>query len=103
MEAFCKQSIELQVYYAKVRMPQFVWVCEMYTKEGYEKKRAFGEMVLDGTSSSKKGIRNIILLNYPTGLYARNPDQPEIEIDKNKYQVKCWCEINTYEKNLQLI
>jgi hypothetical protein len=60
-------------------------------------------MVLDGTSASKKGIRNIILLNYPSGLYARNPDQSEIEIDKNKYQVKQWCEITTYGGNLQLI
>lgn len=103
VEEFSKQSIELQAYYAKVRMPQFVWICEIYTKEGYERKKAFGEMVLDGTSASKKGIRNIILLNYPTGLYARNPDQPESEIDKNKFLVSRWCEISAYEKNLQFI
>ena len=102
VEEFGKQSIELQAYYARVRMPQFVWICEMYTKEGYERHKAFGEMVLDGTSASKKGIRNIILLNYPTGLYARNPDQSEIEIDKNKFRVSHWCEITAYGKNLQL-
>lgn len=101
VKSFGEQSIELQAYYAKVRMPQFVWVCEIYTLEGYERKKAFGEMVLDGTSASKKGIRNIILLNYPTGLYARNPDQPEKEIDDNKYIVSQWCEISTYDKNLQ--
>lgn len=101
VKSFGEQSIELQAYYAKVRMPQFVWVCEIYTLEGYERKKAFGEMVLDGTSASKKGIRNIILLNYPTGLYARNPDQPEREIDDNKYIVSQWCEISTYDKNLQ--
>lgn len=101
VKSFGKQSIELQAYYAKVRMPQFVWVCEMYTLEGYERKKAFGEMVLDGTSASKKGIRNIILLNYPTRLYARNPDQPEKEIDENKYIVSRWCEISAYNKNLQ--
>ncbi len=103
VEEFGKHSIELQAYYARVRMPQFVWICEMYTREGYEKHKAFGEMVLDGTSASKKGIRNIILLNYPTGLYARNPDQPETEIDKNKFQVSHWCEITSYGKNLQLV
>ena len=102
-EEFSKSSIELQAYYARVRMPQFVWVCEIYTRNGYGRKRAFGEMILDGTSAFKKGIRNIILLNYPTGLYARNPDQPEIEIDKNKYKVKQWSEITAYSKNLQLI
>lgn len=102
VKRFSKLSIELQVYYAKVRMPQFVWVCEMYTLDGYERKKAFGEMILDGTSASKKGIRNIILLNYPSGLYARNPDQPEREIDENKYTVSKWCEISTYDKNLQL-
>ena len=101
-EEFVKNSIELQAYYAKVRMPQFVWICEMYTIEGYDKHKAFGEMVLDGTSASKKGIRNIILLNYPIGLYARNPDQSETEIDKNKFQVKDWCEITAYGKNLHL-
>lgn len=103
VKEFGKQSIELQAYYARVRMPQFVWVCEMYTQEGYERKKAFGEMILDGTSASKKGIRNIILLNYPMRLYARNPDQAEAEIDKNKYTVSKWCEISAYDKNLQLI
>lgn len=103
VKEFGKGSIELQAYYARVRMPQFVWVCEMYTQEGYERKKAFGEMILDGTSASKKGIRNIILLNYPMGLYARNPDQAEKEIDKNKYTVSKWCEISAYDKNLQLI
>lgn len=101
VKKFGKQSVEMQIYYAKVRMPQFVWVCEMYTKEGYERKKAFGEIILDGTSASKKGIRNIILLNYPTGLYARNPDQAEREIDKNKYTVSQWSEISAYDKNLQ--
>ena len=103
VKEFGKQSIELQAYYAKVRMPQFVWICEMYTQDGYERKKAFGEMVLDGTSASKKGIRNIILLNYPNGLYARNPDQEETEIDKNKYTVSSWCEISAYNRNLQMI
>ena len=33
----------------------------------------------------------------------KNPDQPESEIDKNKFLVSRWCEISAYEKNLQFI
>ena len=100
VEDFGKSSKELQVYYAKVRMPRFIWVCEMYTEEGYAKNEAFGEVVLDGTSASKKGISNVILLNYPSGLYSRNPDQTEHDIDEDKYQVEIWSTIKSYDQNL---
>jgi hypothetical protein len=103
VEAFGNKSLELQMYYAMVRMPQFVWVCEIYTNEGYGKKCAFGEMVLDGTSALKKGIKNLILLNYPARLYARNPDQSEKDIDENTVEIEQWCEIEAFRNNLKLI
>lgn len=101
--SFGKESLELQLYYAKVRMPQFVWVCELYTEEGYKNGRAFGELVLDGTSALKKGIKNLIILNYPSRLYARNPDVPESNIDKCYFKIEKWCEIESYKSNLQCI
>ena len=37
-------------------MPQFVWICEIYTKSGYEEKKAFGEIVLDGIAKELEGL-----------------------------------------------
>ncbi len=98
-----KKCLGMQMYYAKIRMPKFIWVCELYVEEEYGEKDAFGEIVLDGTTASKKGIKNIILLNYPEGLYVRNPDQPVKDIDMDKMFVNIRSDISPYTENLQKI
>lgn len=105
VKSFISNSPTLSGYYSYVRMPQFVWVCEIYTMEGYTSndKKAFAEIVLDGTCASKKGMHSLILYNSPNKLFARNPDQDETTIDDNKYIVSDWVEIKPYSLNLESI
>lgn len=105
VESFISICPTISGYYSQVRMPKFVWVCEIYTKDGYitENKKAFAELVLDGTCASKKGVYSLILYNYPGKLFARNPDQDESSIEENKYSVSDWTEIKPYSLNLESI
>lgn len=91
---------EWMIYYGNLRMPRFIWICELYTIEGYNNLLPFGEIVLDATSASKKGIDNVILMNYPGRLYARNPDQSSFDIEENKFIPKEKCVLNAYNRNL---
>ncbi len=103
VETFISMSPTISGYYSMLRMPQFVWVCEIYTRDGYFAKKAFAELVLDGTCASKKGAHSLILYNYPYTLFARNPDQDESTIEDNKYTVSDWSEIKPYSLNLESI
>ena len=79
----------------------------MYSPKEYESSepKAFAEIILDGTSANKKGIRNIIMLNYPNGIYSRNPEESEesydatlkrFNVDSNSCRL-----IPGYRKNLE--
>lgn len=97
---FSRKSDSLATAYAMLRLPRFVWVCEVYTSSGYEKQKCFAELVLDGTSALKKGFSNLILMNYPKHFYARNPIEDEQSIDKQRLKNKDWIEIESYTQNL---
>ena len=101
VETFAKDCPFMAAYYSNLRMPRFVWICEIYTVDSYCKSgKAFAELVLDGTSASKKGISNLILYNYPNNLLARRPDQDELSIVEDPYTVVDWTEIYPYSRNL---
>ena len=87
------------LYYSNLRLPRFVWVCELYTIKDYA-EIPFGEIVLDATSASKQGISNVILMNYPDRVYARNPNQDETEIEKYTFETSQPCSLKTYTRNL---
>lgn len=75
--------------YAIVPMPRFVWVCELYRVNDYceglenDNLNAFGEIVIDATSSPSRGhnYRSLILMHYPHVIGVRFPDQPESIFD----------------------
>ncbi|MBE6784122.1 MAG: hypothetical protein E7536_08950 [Ruminococcaceae bacterium] len=97
-----EQSMEFKYFYSSILLlPQFVWVCELYSEEGYERGYAFGEIIIDASSSAKNGIQSVISLNYPSGINFRNPSDSIEQINENFYphQDK-WCEFKGYEKNL---
>ena len=105
VESYASCESSLSAYYANLRMPKFVWVCEVYKVNGYltNERMAFAELILDATSVSKKGIRNLIHINYPKQLFARNPDQPEKDLLEESFlEVDDWKEIIPYNKNLCL-
>lgn len=51
------------MYYAATYFPKFVWVCELYSEDGYAKDqpKAIGEIVIDATASKHdKGLALIV-------------------------------------------
>lgn len=67
--------------YSLVPMPRFVWVCELYRVDDYDKLMAFGEVVIDATSAPNRGPRSLILMHYPKLVGYRNPDQEAPDFD----------------------
>lgn len=64
---------EAQEIYAMLRLPRFVWVCEIYDREGYCNNKALGEIIIDATSSPDDGIKSALLFHYPYHiLYCRH-------------------------------
>lgn len=68
--------------YTIIPMPRFVWVCELYRIDDYDKLLAFGEVVIDATSAPNRGHRSLILMHYPKMIAYRNPDQTEVGFDE---------------------
>lgn len=66
----CKNEL-LKNVYKNIPLPQFVWVCELYDKEGYcNNLMAFGEIVIDATYSLNNLLDSVLMINYPQYLMA---------------------------------
>ena len=64
-------------YCLGVPLPQFIWVCELYTKISYDEKMAIGEIVIDATASPKLDLFDCILMinyTYDNAYFARGLD-----------------------------
>ena len=77
----------IKATYAIIPMPRFVWVCELYRKSDYNNLEAFGEIVIDATSTASIGndLKNIIMMHYPNVIGVRYPDQYENQFDDMAY------------------
>lgn len=73
-----KYRAEYQKIYGMTPFPRFIWVAELFTKENYEDPngKAFGEIVLDATATTKNDIKSVIILNYSSVISVRYPEQP---------------------------
>lgn len=74
-------DIYVKQLYTLIPMPRFVWVCELYRMDDYEKLSAFGEVVIDATSAPNRGHRSLIMMHYPKVIAYRHPDQAEVGFD----------------------
>ncbi|MCM1126795.1 MAG: hypothetical protein NC429_10010 [Lachnospiraceae bacterium] len=91
-----------RMLYANMRLPRFIWVCELYTNDGYEKKEAFGEIVLDATSASNRGHRSLLMMHYPDVISLRNPDDKNVGFDVQYELTKAYT-FKAYQQNLTII
>lgn len=61
-------TIEEAFFYANIMYPIFLWVAEISSHNEYEKKKVFGEIVLDATAAVTGATNNyensVILLRY---------------------------------------
>lgn len=63
----------IREFYSNTAMPRFVWVCELYSIEGYFRNQIVGEILLDATAEN--GLNSLLLIHYPHLLARRQPDE----------------------------
>ena len=79
----CKEDdILLKRIYANVPLPRFIWICEIYTKQGYRENRTIGEIVLDATSSGKSNFNSLVSLRYLDRFAVRTPEETFYEMSE---------------------
>lgn len=101
---FGKKNKAIREIYSVLRLPRFVWVCEIYDKSGYCNGKVNGEIVIDATSSPDDGTKSVLLYHYPyhilscqknienvNGLFDR--DEPFIRVQE-------WEVFDGYDYNL---
>lgn len=66
---------EMRRLYAELKLPRFIWVCELFSRKSYEEGLAIGEIVLDATSSGLDAFSSMIMLHYPGIIITRLPNE----------------------------
>lgn len=101
--------------YLNVPLPKFVWVCELFTAEGYCKDHpeAIGELVLDATSS-KNDVNSVIIRHYFNYISVCDYEDSSMLFDKSVkerfneeggpvfFLMDKWRPIKAYDHNLHM-
>lgn len=92
--------------YAETPMPQFVWVCEFYTKDSYccDQPYAIGEIVIDATRCAKSSLfSSVLMINYSGSVhYVRNITNKETFNQQNVHNYSGQNEIALQKNNNNL-
>lgn len=67
-------DMDAKMVYSLMRLPRFIWVCELYKEEDYGSLNAFGEIVIDATSASNRGHKSLLMMHYPDVIACRFPE-----------------------------
>ena len=101
---FSSANREAREIYAILRLPRFVWVCEIYDEDGYCENKALGEIVIDATSSPADGTKGALLFHYPYHiLYCQNNVKNVgrlFDEDEEFNRVHTWEKFDGYDHNL---
>lgn len=101
---FSPANDEVRERYNILRLPRFVWVCEIYDKESYCEGKVKGEIVIDATSSPDEGTKSVLLFHYPYYilLCQRNVENVDklFDLDEEFEQVRKWETFDRYDHNL---
>lgn len=60
-------------FYEQCEFPKLVWVCEYYSPDSYCNQIAYGEFVIDATSSKLDGTPSTILIRHSSDVFIRAP------------------------------
>lgn len=94
LESIPETNRKMREILTSLPLPHFIWVCELYTQEDYDRPTptAFGELILDATSSPVKRLSSLLYLRYWDRLAFRFPqgDISEImkQMQKSGYRIK---------------
>lgn len=101
---FGPKNNEVREIYNVLRLPRFIWVCELYDKDGYCNNKVKGEIVIDATSSPDDGTKSVLLFHYPYHVLfcKRNVENVDRLFDTyEKFaQVHNWETFDGYDHNL---
>lgn len=95
---------EVRERYHNLRLPRFVWVCEIYDYDGYQAGKVLGEIVVDATASPHDGIKSVLLFHYPFYILTCQKHIKNVErlFDKDEMfeRVENWESFDGYDHNL---
>lgn len=98
---FGSSNSEVRERYAKLPLPRFIWVCEIYNKKSYCEKKAIGEIVIDATASPHDGIKSVLLFHYPYYILVCQRNMKELfDRDIELEKVSEWEPFAGYDHNL---
>lgn len=101
---FSSKNREACEIYKVLRLPRFVWICEIYDRDGYCEGKAKGEIVIDATSSPDDGTKSVLLFHYPYYILSckRNLENVGRLFDQDEMfeQVHEWEVFDGYDHNL---
>lgn len=87
--------------YATTPLPRFIWVCELYTAETYVKRKAIGEIILDGTASRSSRLDGCILIHYPGMIHVNTSSANTVQNEAYTfYKMQPWTAFSSYSRNL---
>ncbi len=89
--------------YRNLCLPRFVWVCEIYDRDGYKDGKAIGEIVVDATSSSRYSTKSVLLFHYPHWILPckRNGSATGISVENENFiKLTDWEAFCGYDHNL---
>ncbi len=96
----------------EIPLPNFIWVCELYSKQGYIDKKPFGEIVLDATSPAQENsFDSCLLICYPERVIAKSFDGQSLLMENSEAMdwaetpatANCSSLFSSYKENLHLI
>ena len=106
MSNLSKKNEYLCKVYNKLRLPRFIWVCEIYDEKGYRGGKASGEIVIDATSSPDYGTKSILLFHYPYYVLMCHKNIVNVGMlfgnDEVFEKLDKWEPIDSYNHNLHL-
>ncbi len=98
-EQFQTGNVAARDVYNETIFPKFVWVCELYTIDGYG-KQAIGEIILDATSSAEAKTDSFIMIHYPGCICRKSPDSPHGLYSLEFEELTAWTPFVPYNGNL---
>lgn len=87
--------------YQGISYPRSIWVCELYTTQGWKNGEVLGELVIDATAKSRTGLNGIVLIHYPHWISGRLSSLPIGALETNNLEDETnWCKFPRFSGNL---
>lgn len=97
-----EKNIKAKNFYARLRLPRFIWVAEISTFFSYENEKIYGEIIIDATSSRMSCLDSLIMIRYLSNIGYRMPDEDiKMILGRICHEVKdCTYPYEMYKNNL---